>query len=586
MSEPVPKPDAKPAADKGPALRASAALLLARAIQSLHPGAKLGTSTTTSEEFSYDVLTARPLAEEDLPAIEAKMRELIKANLSLKRDFIPREEAIAYFQARGEDLKAELLQERAEEKAEVVRLGDDWLDLVEPGPQAFRTGDLKHFKLTRQGGAYWKGDATRPQLSRVTGTIWPTKDALEQHLARVEEAKKRDHRKLGKEMDLFMFHPYSPGAPFWLPKGLVVWNLLSQRMREYLVDNGYQEIRTPILYEKSLFETSGHWQNYRENMFIIKEDEQTLLAMKPMNCPSHMLVYASKTRSYRDLPIRFHDQSILHRNEVRGTLGGLTRLRQFSQDDAHLFVRPDQIEEEITKLLAMVHRVNTLFGFEYRAKLSTRPEKFMGEIELWNEAERQLENALKANSIPYQVNPGDGAFYGPKIDFDLTDALGRKWQCATIQLDFQNPLRFDLRYVAEGGEEKHPVVIHRAIYGSLERFFAILLEHYAGNLPVWLAPVQAKVLSLSAPYAEYARQVGAQLKALGLRVEVDDSDQTLPAKVRIAELEKVPYMLVVGGKEAESGTVSVRSRVDKKEEGTFTVTEIGERLRKLSDVRY
>ncbi|HWG90460.1 MAG TPA: threonine--tRNA ligase [Candidatus Thermoplasmatota archaeon] len=583
---PTTSPAAKPA-DKGPALRASAALLLARALKALHPDAKLGTATTTEEEFAFDVLLGKPLSEDDLPAIEAKMKELVKANLNLKRDFIAKQDASNLFLGQGEDFEAELVAEMdTDAKIEVVRMGDDFTVLVKPGPQAFRTGDLKHLKLTRVSGAYWKGDATRPQMMRVYGTVWPTKEGLDTYLTRMEEARKRDHRRLGKEMELFMFHPYSPGAPFWLPKGLVVWHLLSQKMREYLIDNGYQEIRTPILYEKTLFETSGHWQNYRENMFIIKEDEHTLLAMKPMNCPSHMLVYASKTRSYRDLPIRFHDQSILHRNEVRGTLGGLTRLRQFSQDDAHLFVRPDQIEEEITNLLGMVHRVNTLFGFTYQAKLSTRPEKFMGEIELWNEAERQLENALKANNIPYTINAGDGAFYGPKIDFDLTDAIGRKWQCATIQLDFQNPLRFDLKYVAEGGEEKVPVVIHRAIYGSLERFFAILLEHYGGNLPVWLAPVQAKVLSLSAPYAPYAREVAQKLRALGFRVEADDSDQTLQSKIREAELGKVPYMLVVGGKEAETGTVSVRSRVNKSDEGTKTVDEFGAWLKERATLKY
>jgi threonyl-tRNA synthetase len=421
------------------------------------------------------------------------------------------------------------------------------------------TGRLKAFKLLNTSNAYWKGDARNQPMQRIYGTAFLSDSELKAHLQRVEEAKKRDHRKVGKDLGLFIFHPWAPGATFWLDKGTTLYNIIANYMRDVLFPAGYVELKTPIVFNKALWETSGHWQFYRDNMFIIESEGETM-CMKPMNCPGHFLVFASQVRSYRDLPLRFHEQTPLHRNEASGVLSGLTRVRQFSQDDAHCFVTQDQIGEEVERLLRLVQRVYGDFGLPYAAKLGTRPVDFQGEIATWNHAEAQLKEALERADVPYTLDEGDGAFYGPKIDFDITDAIGRKWQCATIQLDYNMPERFDLKYVGADNAEHRPVVIHRAIVGSFERFIAILIEHFAGAFPLWLAPVQAVVLPIADRHADYARGVRDRLAAAGLRVEVDERQEKIGFKIREAQLQKVPYMLVTGDREVAEGTVAVRSR--------------------------
>jgi threonyl-tRNA synthetase len=421
------------------------------------------------------------------------------------------------------------------------------------------TGRLKAFKLVGTSNAYWKGDARNQPMQRVYGTAFFKNDDLEQHLQRIEEAKKRDHRKLGKDLGLFMFHPWAPGAAFWLGKGTALYNHLANYMREVLFPAGYTEVKTPLIFNKSLWETSGHWAHYRENMFLV-ETEDAEMGVKAMNCPGHMLLFGSEMRSYRDLPLRFHEQTPLHRNEASGVLSGLTRVRQFSQDDAHCFVMESQIGEEVERLLKLVTRVYRDFGLTFEVKLSTRPAEFLGEQATWDHAEAELERALEAAGVAYTINEGDGAFYGPKIDFDVTDAIGRKWQCATVQLDYQLPIRFDLSYVGADNAPHRPVVIHRAIFGSFERFLAMLIEHYAGAFPLWLSPVQAVVLPIADRHLEYARAVQTELAAAGLRAALDERQEKIGYKIREAQLQKVPYMLVVGDREAAEGTVSVRSR--------------------------
>jgi len=427
------------------------------------------------------------------------------------------------------------------------------------GPHVPSTGRLRSFKLLNTSNAYWKGDARNAPMQRVYGTAFFNDKALKAYLAQIEEAKKRDHRKLGRELGLFMFHPWAPGAPFWLPKGTTLYRLLSDYMREVLFPAGYVEVKAPLVFNKALWETSGHWQHYRQNMFLI-ESEHEQMGLKSMNCPGHFLMFASETRSYRDLPIRFHEQSPLHRNEASGVLSGLTRVRQFAQDDAHCFVMESQIADEVERLLRLVQRVYTDLGLEYTVKLSTRPDEFMGEVATWDHAEASLKQALEAAGQPHTINEGDGAFYGPKIDFDVTDAIGRKWQCATIQLDYQMPERFDLKYIGADNAEHRPVVIHRAIFGSFERFIALLIEHYAGAFPLWLAPVQARVLPIADRHLDYARTVHEQLTAAGLRAELDGRQEKIGYKIREAQLQKIPYMLVIGDREAAEGAVAVRTR--------------------------
>ena len=542
--------------------RHSTAHLMAAAVTSLFPGAQCGIGPATDEGFFYDFVVGRPFVPEDLEAIEKKMKELAAQDLPYERQMVPRDEARQFFERKGEPLKVQLIEEKTQGQAEVscytIKDRETFVDFC-VGPHVPSTGKLKAFKLLSTSNAYWKGDARNQPMQRIYGTAFFSESDLKAYLQRIEEAKRRDHRKLGKELGLFTFHPWAPGAAFWLANGTVLYNLLASYMREVLFPAGYVELKTPLVFNKALWETSGHWDHYRQNMFLI-ESEGEQMGVKAMNCPGHMLVFASQVRSYRDLPLRFHEQTPLHRNEASGVLSGLTRVRQFSQDDAHCFVTEEQIAGEVEALLRLVQRVNRDFGLEYAAKLSTRPEQFLGEVDTWNHAEAALKQALEAAGQAYTINEGDGAFYGPKIDFDITDAIGRKWQCATIQLDYQIPQRFDLKYIGADNAEHRPVVIHRAIFGSFERFIALLIEQYAGAFPAWLAPVQAIVLPIADRHLDYAQGVREQLAAAGLRATVDDRQEKIGYKIREAQLQKIPYMLVVGDREAAEGTVGVRHR--------------------------
>ena len=542
--------------------RHSTAHLLAAAVTQLFPGVQCGIGPATDEGFFYDFVVEKPFVPEDLDRIEARMRELSAQDLVYERQIWPREEALDFFTRRGEPLKVQLIEEKTAGQAQVscytIKDRETFVDFC-VGPHVPSTNRLKAFKLLGTSNAYWKGDARNQPMQRIYGTAFFKDDELKQYLHQIEEAKKRDHRRIGKDLGLFMFHPWAPGAAFWLGKGTTLYNHLAGYMREVLFPAGYTEVKTPLVFNKALWETSGHWQHYRENMFLVTTEDAEM-GVKAMNCPGHMLVFGSETRSYRDLPLRFHEQTALHRNEASGVLSGLTRVRQFSQDDAHCFVMESQIGEEVERLLSLVKRVYDDFGLTYSVKLSTRPGEFLGEQATWDHAEAELKRALDAAAVPYVINEGDGAFYGPKIDFDVTDAIGRTWQCATIQLDYQLPLRFDLTYVGADNTPHRPVVIHRAIFGSFERFIALLIEHYAGAFPLWLAPLQAVVVPIADRHAEYARTVEAALSAAGLRVSLDERQEKIGYKIREAQLQKVPYMLVVGDREAAEGTVSVRSR--------------------------
>jgi threonyl-tRNA synthetase len=544
--------------------RHSTAHLLAAAVTNLFPGAQCGIGPATDEGFFYDFIVDRPFVPEDLEAIEKKMKELSSQDLAYERQLWDRDEAIRFFQQRGEPLKVQLIEEKTAGQSEVscytIKDRDTFVDFC-VGPHVPSSGRLKAFKLLNTSNAYWKGDAKNQPMQRIYGTAFFNDKELQAHLQRIEEAKKRDHRRVGKELGLFTFHPWAPGATFWLAKGATLYNTLANYMREVLFPAGYVELKTPLIYNKSLWETSGHWQHYRENMFLVEGRDGEEMGVKAMNCPGHMLVFGSDVRSYKDLPLRFHEQTPLHRNEASGVLTGLTRVRQFSQDDAHCFVTEDQIASEVEALLRLVQRVYDDFGLQYEAKLSTRPADFLGEIATWDRAEAALKQALQAAGQAHTINEGDGAFYGPKIDFDITDAIGRKWQCATIQLDYQMPERFGLKYVGADNAEHMPIVIHRAIFGSFERFIAILIEHYAGALPLWLAPLQVSVLPIADRHVDYARSVVASLEKAGLRAEVDDRQEKIGFKIREAQLQKIPYMLVAGDREAADGTVAVRSRV-------------------------
>ena len=543
--------------------RHSTAHLLAAAVTNLFPGVQCGIGPAIDEGFFYDFVVPRPFVPEDLEAIEKKMREMAQQDLPYERQMWPREEARKFFGSRGEPLKVQLIDEKTEGQADVscytIKDRETFVDFC-VGPHVPSTGRLKAFKLLSTSNAYWKGDARNQPMQRVYGTAFFSDKDLQAYVHRLEEAKKRDHRKIGRDQKLFMFHPWAPGAAFWLANGTTLWNTLADYMRGVLFPAGYVEVKTPLVYNKELWETSGHWSHYRQNMFVVESTDGEPMGIKAMNCPAHMLVFGSEVRSYRDLPIRYHEQTPLHRNEASGVLSGLTRVRQFSQDDAHCFVTQEQIGEEVERLLGFVKRVYGDFDLSYTAKLSTRPPEFLGEIATWDSAEAQLKSALERTGQPYMLNEGDGAFYGPKIDFDVTDAIGRKWQCATIQLDYQIPQRFELKYVGADNAEHRPVVIHRAIFGSFERFIALLIEHFAGAWPLWLAPVQAVVLPISDRHLAYARSVTDRLASAGLRVELDDRQEKIGYKIREAQLQKVPYMLVTGDREAAEGTVSVRSR--------------------------
>ena len=546
-----------------PLARHSTAHLMAAAVTALYPGVQCGIGPAIDDGYFYDFVVPQPFVPEDLEKIEAKMRELQQGDFVYERQMWPRDEALAFFRQRGEPLKVQLIEEKTAGQSHVsvytIKDKETFVDFC-VGPHVPSTGRLKAFKLTSTSNAYWKGDAKNQPMQRLYGTAFLAQKDLDAHLARIEEAKKRDHRKVGKDLGLFTWHPYAPGATFWLAKGATLYNTLADYMRSRLFPAGYVEVKTPIVFNKGLWETSGHWSHYRENMFLVDSKDGEEMGLKAMNCPGHMLVFASEMRSYKDLPLRLHEQTPLHRNEASGVLSGLTRVRQFSQDDAHCFVTDDQIGSEVEALLRLVQRIYSDFGLEYTAKLATRPEKFLGEVATWDHAETSLRQALERAGQPYVLEAGEGAFYGPKIDFDITDALGRKWQCGTIQLDYQMPARFDLKYVGADNAEHTPVVIHRAIFGSFERFIGILIEHFAGAFPLWMAPLQVTVLPIADRHADYARQVLARLQAVGLRASVDERQEKVNYKIREAQLQKIPYMLVVGDKEAAEGQVAVRSR--------------------------
>ena len=539
-------------------LRHSAAHLMAQAIRRLFPEARFGIGPAVKDGFYYDVLPPRSLTEEDLSLIQAEMDRIVEEDVPVQRRVLPRDEVIALFRQRGEIFKLELLGEIADERISTYAQGD-FVDLCR-GPHVPSTGHLRHVKLLSLAGAYWRGDEKNVMLTRIYGTAFADKASLAQHLKRLEEARARDHRKLGRELDLFSLQPEAPGFPFFHPKGMVVLGEMVNFWKREHQRRGYCEIRTPLILDRALWERSGHWDHYRDNMYFTSIDERPF-AVKPMNCPGGILVFKSGTRSYRDLPLRMAELGTVHRHERSGVLHGLMRVRCFTQDDAHLYCTPEQVAEEIAGVIDLMRYVyKDVFGFPYRVELSTRPENYMGELSLWNLAEQKLQEALEATGTPYKVNPGDGAFYGPKIDFHLEDCIGRTWQCGTIQLDFQMPEKFDVAYIGPDGAEHRPVMLHRTVFGSLERFLGILIEHYAGAFPYWLAPVQAKILPVSSELLPYAKEVEGVLRSWGVRTETDTREEKLGRKIRDAQIAKVPYMLVLGGREAESRTVAVRER--------------------------
>jgi threonyl-tRNA synthetase len=547
-------------------IRHSAAHVMAKAVQRLFPGTKVTIGPHIENGFYYDFDRKEPFTEDDLALIEAEMKKIVDANEPFIRHEISRNDAIAMFDKMGETYKVELINSFPPDSTITYYTTGDWLDLCR-GPHVRYTNQIKAFKLMSVAGAYWRGNSKNPQLQRIYGTAFPNKTELAAYLTLLDEAKKRDHRKLGKELDLFAFHPAAPGAVFWTANGTMMFTTLQQAMRRMCLTNGYAEIKTPLLYNKTLWEKSGHWGKYRENMFLIldpeadptaSEEDRASFSLKPMNCPSHHLFYEMKRRSYRELPLRLHTQDVLHRNEATGVLSGLTRVRQFQQDDAHIYLMESQIADEVARLTKLIVKVYEAFGLTYTAKFATRPDKKIGDDALWDKAEAALQAALEATGMAYELKPGDGAFYGPKIDFDVADSLGRKWQLGTIQLDYNAPERFNLEYIGADNAHHRPVVIHRAIYGSFERFIGILIEHYAGNFPVWLAPEQARILPVAERHHEFADKVADQLRAAGIRVEIDRSHGKLGAMIRDAQLAKIPYALVVGDKEVGANSVSPR----------------------------
>ncbi|CAH1191493.1 Threonine--tRNA ligase 2 [Paenibacillus auburnensis] len=553
--------------------RHSTAHLLAQAIKRIYGGknVKLGIGPVIEDGFYYDIDIEQPLSSEDLAAIELEMQRIIKENLPIVRREVSREEAVALFENLEEPLKLELIHDLPEDAAISIYDQGDFSDLCR-GPHLASTGQIKVFKLMSVAGAYWRGDSNNKMLQRIYGVSFLKKAQLEEHLHMLEEAKKRDHRKLGKELELFMFSEESPGMPFYLPKGMIIRTELEDFSRRLQRERAYSEVRTPLMMNNRLWEQSGHYDHYKDDMYFTHVDEAKF-ALKPMNCPGHMLIFKNSRHSYRELPIRLAEFGQVHRNESSGSLNGMMRVRTFCQDDAHLFVLPEQIEAEIGQVLDLIDHIYNVFGFEYKVELSTRPEDYMGEESLWDQAEAALEMVLQNRGIPYRINPGDGAFYGPKIDFHILDALKRSWQCGTVQLDFQMPEKFDLTYIGEDGQKHRPVVIHRAVYGSIDRFIGILTEHFSGAFPVWLSPVQAKLLPVSGNHADYAFQVKQALASAGIRAEVDDRNEKLGLKIREAQLEKVPYMLVLGDNEQKSATVSVRKRAAG-DAGTMSIEEI------------
>ena len=540
------------------AFRHTTSHIMAQAIKRLFPEVKLAIGPSIEDGFYYDIDSDEPITAEDLPKIEAEMKKIVKENLTITRFTKPRAEAIEFFKEKNEPYKVELIEDLPEDSEISFYQQGEFVDLC-AGPHLMTTKPVKAFKLTSLAGAYWRGSEKNKMLTRIYGTSYTKKADLDEYITRMEEAKKRDHRKLGKELGLFMMKEEGPGFPFFLPKGMVLKNTLLDYWREIHNKAGYVEISTPIMLSRHLWETSGHWDHYKENMYTTVIDE-TDFAIKPMNCPGGILVYKSEPRSYRDLPLRMGELGLVHRHEKSGQLHGLMRVRCFTQDDAHIFMTPEQIRDEIKGVARLIDSVYQLFGFKYHVELSTRPEDSMGSDEDWEIATEGLRGALDDLGLDYVVNEGDGAFYGPKIDFHLEDSIGRTWQCGTIQLDFQLPLRFDCEYIGADGEKHRPIMIHRVAFGSIERFIGILIEHFAGAFPTWLAPVQVKVLPISEKYMDYANKVINDLKDAGIRTEIDDRAEKIGYKIREARLQKIPYMLVVGAKEEEEGKVSVRSR--------------------------
>ena len=557
--------------DELPVLRHTASHILAQAVLRLFPGTKLAIGPAIDDGFYYDFDKDGGFTTDDLEKIEAEMKKIIKENLKIETYTLPRSEAIEYMKGRGEIYKVELIEDLPEDAPISFYKQGEFVDLC-AGPHALYTKAIKAYKLTSIAGAYWRGSEKNKMLTRIYGTAFQDKEKLEEYLKMLEEVKRRDHRRLGKELGLFMLLEEGPGFPFFLPKGMTLKNTLVDYWRQIHQRENYLEVSTPLIMRKQLWEQSGHWDHYKDNMYTTKiEDEE--FCIKPMNCPGGVLVYKSEPHSYKDLPLRIGELGTVHRHERSGTLHGLMRVRCFTQDDAHIFMTRDQITEEIEGVVRLIDEVYSLFGFKYHVELSTRPEDSMGSDEDWEAATEGLKKALDEMGLPYVINEGDGAFYGPKIDFHLEDSLGRTWQCGTIQLDFQMPQRFDIHYVGTDGEKHRPIMIHRVVFGSIERFIGILIEHYAGKFPAWLAPVQVKVLSVSEKSRPYANQILAELKTKGIRCEVDNRDEKIGYKIRKAQLEKVPYMLVLGEKESDDGTVvAVRSR-DKGDLGSVKTDE-------------
>ena len=578
----LPDGSVEEAKDELRAIRHTASHVLAQAVKRLYPETKLAIGPAIDDGFYYDFDREGGFTPDDLEKLEAEMKKIVKENLALKPFVLPRDEAIKFMQEKGEPYKVELIEDLPEGETISFYQQGDFVDLC-AGPHILYTKGIKAFKLTSIAGAYWRGSEKNKMLTRIYGTAFAKKEDLESYLTMMEEAKKRDHRKLGKELGLFMFAEEGPGFPFFLPKGMTLKNTLIDYWREIHLREGYQEVSTPVILSRKLWETSGHWDHYKENMYTTVIDDEDY-AIKPMNCPGGMLVYKSQPRSYRDLPLRIGELGLVHRHEKSGQLHGLMRVRCFTQDDAHIFMTQDQITDEIKGVTRLINEVYSQFGFDYFVELSTRPEDSMGSDEDWEMATNGLRNALDEMGLKYIVNEGDGAFYGPKIDFHLRDSIGRTWQCGTIQLDFQLPQRFEAEYVAEDGTKKRPIMIHRVCFGSIERFIGILIEHFAGKFPVWLAPVQVKVIPVSEKSMEYAQGVYDQFKAAGFRTELDRKDEKVGYKIRQAQLEKVPFMLVLGEKEAAEGKITVRSR-DKGDLGVADLSTFIADVKKMTETR-
>ena len=537
-------------------LRHTASHILAQAVKRLWPEAKLAIGPAIDKGFYYDIDMEHTLTPEDLGKIEKEMSRIVKENLPITKSVMSRQEAIEFFKSKNEDYKVELIQDLPEDAVISCYSQGDFIDLC-AGPHLASTGKVKAFKLQSIAGAYWRGDEKNKMLQRIYGTAFEKKEELDAYLHLLEEAAKRDHRKLGKELGLFVIKEEGPGFPFFLPKGMALRNELENFWREVHHDFDYEEIRTPIILSKHLWETSGHWDHYRENMYTtIIDDEE--YAIKPMNCPGGILVYQNEMHSYRDFPLRYAELGLVHRHELSGALHGLFRVRAFTQDDAHVFMLPDQMQTELMKVIELFDRIYSQFGLKYHVELSTKPDNAMGDDAIWEAATEALRNAIEAKGIPYVINPGDGAFYGPKLDYHIEDSLGRTWQCGTIQLDMNLPERFQIEYIGEDGQKHRPIMIHRACFGSMERFIGILTEHYAGAFPTWMAPVQVKILPISEKHVEYAKELAKQMHRDYVRVEVDDRSEKIGYKIRQAQMAKVPYMRVVGDKEVEEGTVNVR----------------------------